>query len=413
MPSLLSGIRGGIEGKLTTDRRLGFLHRVLSGSETRESIDAEIRNAVAQQGFTFVINNSCNLACKHCYLQVEKLTANQLSVEESKRLLESALDRHPDLICLSGKEVFLGNRGVELLTWLTGERNRRSASTRIGAITNGTLLHLHRDAVLASGIDYLDISVDGVRADHDFNRGAGAYDKMLPNLKWAAIHLGERLFANMTLQQKNFRSFPNAIAELHEAGVRTVGCSFYHELPYTHGGLELGEEDYDSIFTSLHAIGSIPLRQPLNVLVEVDLLSLSGLLAFFRSSWFSSRDVCVDQHGEFYCEHILENGARIHIRFSPLPLLIFKSARITPEGNYLAAEDTVNTQLYSRRALGNVRDFDFDLSRLHEHAAQAARLREISDDYFGKVLPQLQAAYAAAITEETSDAVAGSVLVTV
>lgn len=402
MPSFLSGVRGGIEGKRTADQRLSFLHRALSGQESNSAIESEIRKSISHQGITFVINNACNLACKHCYLQVDKLTTDQLSLEESKRLLESALDRNPDLICLAGKEVFLGKHGSELLAWLSAARTRQKRATRIGVITNGTLLHLHREVVLSSNLDYLDISVDGIRADHDFNRGAGAYDRMLPNLKWAAAHLGERLFVNMTLQQRNFRRFPQAIAELHDAGVSTVGCSFYHQLPYTAPELELGSEDYDSIFTSLNAVGNIALSRPLTVLVEVDLLSLPAMLAFFRSEWFVPDHICVDEHGEFYCEHSLQNGARLQVRFSPFPLLVFKSVRITPEGNYIAAEDTVNTKLYAQRSLGNIRDFDFDVSRLQAHAASAPRLQEITDSFFGNALPQLQTAYSAAIRNSDS-----------
>lgn len=403
MPSFLSGVRGGIEGKLTTDQRLSFLHSALSGLESRSAIETEVRKSVVHQGITFVINNTCNLACKHCYLQVEKLTADALSLDESERLLNSALDCSPDLICLSGKEVFLGSRGSQLLSWLCSARDRRGASTRIGAITNGTLLHFHRDAILSSTLDYLDISVDGIRADHDFNRGVGAYDQMLPNLKWAAQHLRERLFVNMTLQQRNFRGLPQAIAELHQVGVSTVGCSFYHQLPYTDPGLELRSEDYDSILTSLNALAAITLKRPLTVLVEVDLLSLPAMLAFFRSDWFAPGDVSVDKHGEFYCEHILSNGLQLQIRFSPFPLLAFKSVRITPEGNYIAAEDTVNTRLYSKHSLGNIRDFNFDLFRLQAHASNAPRLKEINDIYFCKALPQLQAGYMDAANASATD----------
>lgn len=403
MPSFLSGVRGGIEGKASDDSRIAFLKRTLEGCASEDAILAAVRKTDAHHGITYVINNACNLACKHCYLQVDKLTSDQLTVDESKRLLTAALDRHPDLICLSGKEVFLGNRGTQLLTWLTSARDSKSPSTRIGVITNGTLLHLHREAVLTSGLDYIDISVDGVREDHDYNRGEGAYDHMLPNLKWAVGHLPDRVFVNMTLQQRNFRRYTQAIAELHEVGVRTIGCSFYHQLPYTDTSLELGPEDYDSILTSLHSVGQIPLRQPLTVLVEVDLLSLPAMLAFFRSDWFDPSGICVDDHGEFYCEHILANGACVQVRFSPFPLLIHKSVRITPEGNYLAAEDTVNTRFYAEHSLGNIREFGFDLSRLHAHAAAAPRLKEITQTYFRDALPQLQLAYREALNTSNSD----------
>lgn len=393
MPSLLSGVRGGIEGRASVDDRIALLRNALEGLASEDAILSAIHESESHHGITFVINNACNLACKHCYLQVDKLTSDHLTLDESKRLLTAALDRHPDLICLSGKEVFLGNRGSELLTWLTGVRDAKSPATRIGAITNATLLHLHYEAVLASGLDYLDISVDGVREDHDYNRGAGAYDRMLPNLKWAVQNLGERVFVNMTLQQRNFRRYHQAIADLHEVGVRTIGCSFYHQLPYTDASLELGQEDYASVFANLHEIGNIPLRQPLTLLLEVDLLSLPAMLAFIRSGWFDAAGICVDDHGEFFCEHILANGARVQVRFSPFPLLAHKSVRFTPEGNCLAAEDTVNTRLYATNSLGNVRDFDFDLGRLYDHARTSPRLDQILQTYFNRSLPLIQAAY--------------------
>ena len=380
--------------------RIEFLRRALLGKSTRAEILAEIETTRSQQGITYVINNACNLSCRHCYLQVGKLTSKQLSLEESKAMLRSTLATAPDLICLSGKEVFLGNNGIDLLDWLITERDRISPGTRIGAITNGTLLHLHKERLLASGIDYLDISVDGVREDHDYNRGAGAYDRMLPNLRWVARQLGARAFVNMTLQQKNFRRLVPAIADLHLAGVHTVGFSFYHQLPYTDPALELIPEDYDSIFSSLHALAQIGLEREMTVLVEVDLLSLPGMLAFLRSDWFRSNDICMDKHGEFYSEHILSNGLRLQIRFSPFPLLVHKSIRITAEGDALAAEDTVNARLYPVRALGNIRNFDYDFSRLYKHACSSPRLAAIADRYFLDDLPLLRKAYREAVRGE-------------
>lgn len=395
MPSFLSGVRGGIEGKHTKNSGLSFLHRTLSGQESTDAIETEIRKDITNQGITFVVNNACNLTCKHCYLQVDSLTSPALSIEESKRFLASALDSNPHLICLAGKEVFLGRRGIDLLNWLTASRQRPSQTTRIGVITNGTLLHLHRDAVLSCDIDYMDISVDGVREDHDFNRSEGAYDRMMPNLVWAAAHFKKRLFASITLHQRNFRRLPQAVSEIYEAGVSTIGCSFYHRLTYTPPEFELQAADYADIFKNLSALGVRRHRRPLTVLVEVDVLSLPAMLAFFRSDWFVPNNICVDNHGEFYCEHILRNGVRLQIRFSPFPFLACKSLRITPEGNCLAAEDTANAKFYARRSLGNIRDFDFDCARLLAHAANAPRLQEITNAFFADTFPQIQEAYSA------------------
>ncbi len=404
MPSFLSGVRGGLKGHAASERRRTFCQEALSDVLSESDIEAEVRRSIVNRAITLVINNSCNLACRHCYLQIDKLAGPELTTEEYTRLVNSALDQQPELICLSGKEVFLGTHGVEVLSLLTTARRARKSRTRIGLITNGTLIHRHRAAILASDPDYLDISVDGIETDHDYNRGFGAFAAMRPNLEWAARNLGDRLFVNMTLQKRNSPNLAEAILNLHRFGIQTVGCGFYHPLPYTDRDLALNEADCDAIFANLRALESATIDGPLTVLIEVDTISLPALEAFMRSEWFSAQAIDVDERGDFFNETILKNGIRLQVRFAPFPLLIYKSVRITSEGLYLAAEDTVDAKHYAEHALGNVRDFNFDLARLHTHAAQSSRLSVLMKEYFEHVLPRLQACYSAhVVTEQISD----------
>jgi MoaA/NifB/PqqE/SkfB family radical SAM enzyme len=390
----MSGVRGGLTGCETSGQRLEFCRDLLSGRLSRTEIEAELRTERKGKAITFVINNSCNLACRHCYLQVDKLTAPELTREEREKLMDSALNQDPDLICLSGKEIFLGNRGVEILSFLSAEKKARGSTVRLGAITNGTLIQRHRQVILDAGLDYLDISVDGLELDHDYNRGKGAFAAMRPNLIWAAEHLGRRLFVNMTLQKRNFRKACEAIALFHAMGVQNIGCGFYQPLPYTDSTLRLSEADHNEIFENLRKLEFIHLKTPLIILLDLDIVTIDATLAFMRSEWFSPGALCVDERGEIYNEFILSNGIRLQVRFAPFPLMIFKSVRITPEGNYLAVEDTVNAKLYADRVLANVRDFNFDLSRVHAHARRSPRLGVMLHEYFKRTLPALQDAYA-------------------
>ena len=344
-----------------------------------------------------VVNNACNLACRHCYLQVDRLTGPELTLEERFRLVESVFDQKTELVCLSGKEVFLGNRGLEMLRLLSAAKRARNARTRIGLITNGTLIERHRETILASELDYLDISVDGVEVDHDYNRGAGAFAAMRPNLEWAVNHLGERFFVNMTLNRRNSPRLVDAVAAFHHLGVQTVGCGFYHPLPYTDPDLALSDANHDAIFETLHDLELIPTHGPLTVLLEVDVQSVPAMLAFMRSDWFLSEELSVDERGSFYVERTLSNGVRVQVRFAPLPLIIYKSVRISFEGNYIAAEDTVDAKRYAERSLGNVRNFDFDLTRLHRSALRSPRVAVLLRRYFDTILPRLQEAYLAQV----------------
>ena len=61
--------------------------------------------------------------------------------------------------------------------------------------------------------------------------------------------------------------------------------------------------------------------------------------------------------------------------------------RITPDGHYLAAEDTIDTTGYAVHAVGNVRDADLDFARLHASARRSARLHELTRAFYVDVLP--------------------------
>lgn len=399
MPAYMSGVRGGVKGSVFAEPRLEFLREALTGIATHQQLEMGIRGSTEGRVVTIVINNTCNLRCRHCYLQVHRLEAPELSSEERAQVFRSAFELNPSLICLSGKEIFLGNRGAESLRQLSQIKHEMGSQTRIGAITNGTLLYDHRQAILDADLDNLDISVDGIKEDHDFNRGRGSFDWMKHNLQWAVKELGDRLFVNMTLQKRNFRSLAKAVVQYHDLGVRTVGCGFYCPLPYTDPGLKLDSADYGEIFQNLDQLGDLPLEHPMTVLFEVDTLCMSAMLAFMQSRWFDPQNIKVDERDDYYCETTLANGLRLQVRFYPFPQLVFKSGRITVEGLYLTAEDTVNTQKYAECSLGNVRDYGCDVVALQQSAAQAQRIRNLFDEYFEQTLPFLQNAYSRKVAD--------------
>lgn len=394
MPGIMSGVRGGLKGRSTNRKLVEFTTAVLSGEKTSAEIEHFVRQHVFDRTLTFVINNSCNLSCRHCYLQVESLTSQALRVDEWDKVFESALRQNPDLVCLSGKEIFLGNMGADSLAMLTGKKKVLGVHSRIGAITNGTLMHRHRAIVEQADLDYLDISFDGGNEAHDVLRGKGSFAAAARNATWAARTLGNRLFAGLTVQRANFQAMREAVAEITALGIQTIGCGFYQRVPYSDESLALTEAELDQFFESLGELGSVELPQPTTLLFDLHTATVDASLAFMRSHWFAPDQFLTDDRGEVFNEYRLPNGLRLQFSFAPYPMAIFKSARITPEGNYLAAEDTLDTRFYRVRTLGNVRDFDYDIGRLHGHARNQPRLKRIFADYSENVLPLFQEAFA-------------------
>lgn len=256
-------------------------------------------------------------------------------------------------------------------------------------ITNGTLIERHRDTILAAQPSYFDISLDGLAEDHDAVRGHGAFAQAWPNILWAAQAFEDRFFINLTLQRRNARRIAETVLLLNEHGVRNVELGFYIPLAYTASELALSDPDVEAIFSGLTALGSIPLQHPLRVHLDLDIIGLPALLAFLRSDWFSNDQIREDANGELFVEHVLPNRAVLDMRLAPYPTGIWRSVRITPEGTYLAAEDTVDTRGYPVRSLGNVRDYGFDFGSLHAQARSSTRFRQMLRAYYDELLPLL------------------------
>ena len=395
MPATMAGSRGGAIGKSHDTAWPAFVTRLLNGVVSFPELYERLRAPASPRTVTLVVNNTCNLRCRHCYLQVPRLDGAPLDDGEWARLVDSLIRVEPELVCLSGKEVLLGSTGMAVLRRL-GQQRRAVGGTgyRLGFITNGTLMHRHRDALVEADPSYVDVSVDGLPDDHDAIRGAGAFAALLPNLRWAVRTFGPRLFVNLTLQKRNAGAVVDAVAFLHRLGVSNVELGFYRPLPYTDGTLALSASDVADVFDRLGELEAIPDGRRLRVLLDLDVATPAPLAAFLASRWFSFDAIRVDENLEPFVEYRLRNGVTLETRFAPYPVGISRSVRVTPEGHYLAAEDTIDTTGYATHSLGNVRDADYDFARLHATARRSARLHQLCRRFFADVLPRLVSAAA-------------------
>lgn len=337
---------------------------------------------------TVVINNGCQLDCDHCYLQVEKLNGPILSTDEWKRALEGILESQPRRLCFSGKEVLLGDQGPRLLHHACRLRDVKNLGTDVGLITNGLNLLSYKDEILDAGPDYLDISMDGIERDHDAVRGAGAFGRALPAVDWASEQFGERFFITLTVQKQNHRRFREAVEFFAGRGVANINVGFYHETPYSSQELGLSQSDIGRFYRRLQA--QEIRAQDTNVFFDLDLHQRPALTSFLQSELFDPQSVRRSPEGEMYVRHAKAGEPQLIFRLAPFPTGGWRSCRITPEGDYLLAEDTLNTQNYGRRALGNLREEDFNFGKVHRKALRSERFREVLDRYETEILPSLK-----------------------
>ena len=150
------------------------------------------------------ITHRCNLRCTHCYQD------DYTSFEDRASLIR-VLDQYEALLKEYHKKGILNITGGEPLThpdlfWLLEEAAKRGMQT--GVLTNGTLIGLYEAKRLrACGVDYVQVSLDGVEKTHDAIRGRGSFQRAVNGI---SLLRSQGLFTSVsfTAQRENYRELP-------------------------------------------------------------------------------------------------------------------------------------------------------------------------------------------------------------
>ena len=162
------------------------------------------------------LNESCNLRCRHCYVESDARGRGLLPLRTVKGLLAELQELGGTSVTLSGGEPFLRRD----LKGILGFAHDRLKEVRF--LTNGTLLDRAWAGWLAARPRILlQISLDGPTPEvHDRNRGAGSFEKTLrgiETLREAGIL--DRLTLCMTLLKDTIAHAPDMIRLASELGV--------------------------------------------------------------------------------------------------------------------------------------------------------------------------------------------------
>lgn len=312
---------------------------------------------------SIVLNNVCNLRCRHCYLEPTPSEPG-LTREEWLAFFRSLFgDLAPTVVSFAGKEVFAEVGSADLMFEAIRLRDQlqahRGERTHIGVITNGTLLHRFRAGLIACPPDHFDISIDGLPEFHDEVRGRGAFARLEPNLRWLVAAFPNRVWVTHTIFGPNLRAIPRFV-EFYSAsfGLRRFSIGFYHPLAYTSSDLTFSEGDYVAFAeTTLPRLAHLELAGPVEVVVEFGAESLALIRRLEDAGWVNSAAPISST------PHLFDNGLTLRVNVCRVPVGLWRAVRVTPEGYWLAAEDLVDAREYARRAVTRLRDHAFD-SRL-------------------------------------------------
>ena len=178
----------------------------------------------------------CNLYCEHCYAAAETEPApGELSTAEGKRFLDDLTEFGAPVVLFSGGEPLARSDLVELVD------HASDAGLRPVLSTNGTLLTEERARKLRdAGLQYVGVSVDGLRERNDAFRGQeGAFDQALAGIE-ASQSVGLKTGLRYTITRHNADDLEAVVDLLADRGVDRF-C-FYH-LDYGGRGADIQDVD--------------------------------------------------------------------------------------------------------------------------------------------------------------------------
>ncbi len=323
------------------------------------------------------VNAVCPLKCRHCYLAGGEPAIGVGAAQWLRFLRSVFIDLRPHSLCFSGKEVFALDESASLFFDALRLRDEEQAGsvqrTRIGVITNGTLLDRYRDQLVECPPDWLDVSIDGLEGAHDEVRGKGSFARVARNLPWLVESFGARLWVAVTLMESNVETLREFISGLHHtSGLNRFTVGIYKPQSYTDSTLRLAEPSREGrILRSVYALEQIQDADGVVVRIELD-VGDAGLRLRLQDSGMIPTVGAIR-----VAEHSLKNGLTLQLAAATTPVGLWRAVRVTNEGLYLAAEDLVDVTAYRERAIGNIAEFEYDAKRVYEAGLVHPRFREL------------------------------------
>lgn len=144
-----------------------------------------------------LVTSCCNLNCKHCYQHFDK-NKYSLSQAELINIVDFAMLHHTKTLDFSGGEFFVHPNAYDILDYCFLKKIRVNLATNATNI-DATFFERYINTDLIS----IQISIDGMKENHDLRRGRGTWDKAISAARKLSSY-GIPLTANMAMFTDNY-----------------------------------------------------------------------------------------------------------------------------------------------------------------------------------------------------------------
>jgi len=224
--------RDWLSGRLRSEYGESWLRGI--GSIARGVKEFGIREPFVPASPILIVWNltyNCNLRCKHCYENAGTEGRKELNENEAEEALEKLLDANVSAIAFSGGEPLVRKDFFKLA------KKAHDHGIYVSIASNGTLITKEVARKLKDvGIDYVEISLDGVGKVHDNFRGIpGAFERTLRGIK-NCLSEGIDTCIATTAWKGNLEEISKVVDLAEELGARFIHFNY---IPVGRGTKEL------------------------------------------------------------------------------------------------------------------------------------------------------------------------------
>jgi MoaA/NifB/PqqE/SkfB family radical SAM enzyme len=157
------------------------------------------------------LTNACQLRCRYCGFHKERPVFMDVGIV--KRVVDQMVEVGDHWVVLTGGEPGLHPAFKEITDYIL------DSDLSLGFITNGFDWHLYEN-LLHKCLNFVCVSIDGVGALHESQRGEGTFERAVETIKVFAEHHDVRSMTVVT--PLNMRGIPDTIEYLAGIGVSEV-----------------------------------------------------------------------------------------------------------------------------------------------------------------------------------------------
>lgn len=199
---------------------------------------------------TIDVTSKCNLRCKHC--RVNEIEYD-MPFEEIKTAFKKLSGFKPRGVFISGGEPLIREDIVEIV-----KESKKLAPVTVLNTNSLLLTEKKLKELIEAGLNYIQVSVDGIEEQHDYIRGKGTYRKTIEKLKMINKYSDKiKLHISSVVSLKNIdymEEFARQILEVEKINVQILGFKRFIPNNVLKDTASLGREGLKKLYDNLNKL---------------------------------------------------------------------------------------------------------------------------------------------------------------